>query len=386
MKSKGRAPIVDNEQEVFPLDAEAGSSEEQVDFNGAIIPPARQVERALKVFREFKRSSRAACKIALRVRSERWQTSSFCDTHCNWLLDTIPNLEMYLDEIIDDLIQERNEAGGKRSRDLDEEHFVYLYRQKDGRPMYVGYGKDPSRAMFHVAGSHNELLNTFLEAGEYDLSMAGPFGSEDVGRTVEAVLISTLRPECNIDPGPSNCRFRPIGVPGTFVHRPGLLPLTREDLILVMDKMGYAAMLFVYLNDREFGDGRLGYDIANPPSDDVVYDRMREWWHVGRYVPGWIADPSTGPGLLIAVTGPYKHRLIAGSVEIDRSGWTSAPRNEYMTSQFSVPTLPTSDLDACKLRGRRIAVEAELKFNSIGPEMFLLLNRDGSVIGGRSQK
>jgi len=368
------------------LDAEAESSEAQASLSGAIVPPVRQVERALKVFRELKRSSRAAREIALRVRSERWPTYAYCDTHCNWLIETIPNLEMCVDVIVDDLVQERNQASGKRSRDFDEEHFVYLYRDKDGRPIYVGYGKDPSRAIFHVSGSHNKRLNAYLEAGEYDLSIAGPFGSEEIGRTVETVLISTLQPECNIDPGPSIRRFRPIGVPGTFVHRPGLSPLTRGDLIRVTEEMGYAAILFVYLNDQEFGDGRLGYDIANPPPDNVVYDRMKAWWHVGRYVPAWIADPSTGPGLLIAVTGLYKHRLIAASVEIDRSGWTSAPCNEYMTSQFSVPTLLTSGLDACKLRGRRIAVEAELKFNSIGPEMFLLLNRDGSVIGGRSQK
>jgi hypothetical protein len=368
------------------LDVGSELSEARIDLTGTTIPPVRQVERVLKVFRELKRSSRAACETAFRLRSERWPTYAYCNTHCNWLIDTIPNLQMCVDAIIDDLIQERNEAGGKRSRDFDEEHFVYLYRHKDGRPIYVGYGKDPSRAIFHVSGSHNERLNTYLEAGEYDLSIAGPFCSEEIGRTVETVLISTLQPECNIDPGPSLWRFRPIGVPGTFVHRPGLLPLTREDLILVMEEMGYAAILFVYLNDREFGDGRLGYDIANPPPDDVVYDRMKAWWHVGRYVPGWIADPSTGPGLLTAVTGLYKHRLIVGSMEIDRTGWTSAPCNEYMISQFTVPTLLTLGLDACKLRGRRIAAEAELKFNSIGPEMFLLLNRNGSVIGGRSQK
>lgn len=123
-----------------------------------------------------------------------------------------------------------------------------------------------------------------------------------------------------------------------------------------------------------------------PPPDQAVHDRMRQWWYVGRYVPGWVADPNSGPGLLVAVTGSWKHRLIAGCVEVARDGWATAVRNEDAPSQLSLPTLATPDLDACKLRGRRVAVEAELKFNTITSEMFLLLNRDGSVIGGRSQK
>ncbi len=167
----------------------------------------------------------------------------------------------------------------------DEGHFVYLYRDKAGRPMYVGYGKDARRALFHVSGSHNILLNAFLESGAYDLSIAGPFGTEEMGRAVETVLISALRPEFNVNPGPSKWKFRPIGVPGKFIHRPALPPLTRGDLVRVMDERGYALMLFVYLNDQDFSDGRLGYDIANPPSDSDVYIRMKEWWYVGRFVP-----------------------------------------------------------------------------------------------------
>lgn len=357
-----------------------------VDLAGTIVPPMRQLQRALKIFRELKRISRSALDATVRVRSERWQTYAYCDSECDWLIDVLPELENSVDALVDDFELERDESGGKRSRDSDDEYFVYLYRHKDGRPMYVGYGKDPSRALFHVSGSHNDSLNNFLNSGEFDLSIAGPFGTEEMGRAIETALISTLRPECNIAPGPSNWQFRPIGVPGKFVHRPGLPPMMREDLIQVMDQHSYSSILFVLLNDQAFDDGRLGYDIANPPLDEVVYERMRKWWYVGRYVPGWVADNVTGPGLLVAVTGSFKHRLIAGCVEIDRAGWANAVWNEDAPLQFTVPVLAPSDLDACKLRGRRIAVEADLKFNTIWQEMFLLLNRDGSVIGGRSQK
>jgi hypothetical protein len=79
-----------DEQEVFPLDVGSELSEAKIDLTGTIIPPVRQVERVLKVFRELKRSSRAVCETVFRIRSERWQTYVYCKTHCNWLIDTIP--------------------------------------------------------------------------------------------------------------------------------------------------------------------------------------------------------------------------------------------------------------------------------------------------------
>lgn len=147
-------------------------------------------------------------------------------------------------------------------------HYVYLYRAKDGRPLYVGYGAQAGRANVHRSGrSHNSNLHeSLLNDTGISVEIVGPFGSKETALMVETVLISALRTKCNLHPGMSEWRLRPFGVPPQFVDRRDTL-LSYESLCVKAKDVG--GLLLVYVSSSDFDDGRKGYDLAGPHQREI---------------------------------------------------------------------------------------------------------------------
>jgi hypothetical protein len=261
-------------------------------------------------------------------------------------------------------------------------HYVYLYRDERGRPRYVGYGERPTRATAHLIASHNLGLADFVLHGTFTIEVAGPFGTEEVGRTVETALISALKPDLNVVPGSSAARFRPLGMPVEYADRLSQPSLRREDFILAQGASP-APVLFVHASARDFGDGRVGYDPAHPPTDDQVLERVAKWWQLEALVPAWIAAPAESPGLLVGIHGPPGSQIVIASLTIDRAAWSTAQLFERGEGKIRVPLKPTGKLDAFGLRGRWIQRAADLAFEGVPAGFFIVLNPDGSSSGGR---
>jgi hypothetical protein len=249
-------------------------------------------------------------------------------------------------------------------------HYVYLYRDLNGKPRYIGYGMSAERAISHAYRSHNTALRSFLAARQYRLEIAGPYGTEEIARAVETGLISALNPSYNRDPGRKEWRFRPLGVPLAFADRLIMEPLTENDLLQLGNGIGPYPILFVYINSQDFDDGRVGYNLANPPTDDAILVRIDRWWQLRAHVEQWTADPAHSPGLLVGVTGRPSNRFIVGAVEVDRTRWRLTGRDG--ASLYQVPTLGTSNLDVFDLRGRRISADVNIRFSNRRDQHFFI--------------
>ncbi len=168
-----------------------------------------------------------------------------------------------------------------RREDREHNHFVYLYRNKDGSPLYVGYGESPQRAISHISKTHNVELEKHLKKGRYNLEIAGPFESRDIALTVETALISAMRTTCNVAQGQNRWRFRPLGVPLDQAERPHEEKLTFAELKEKAGKKYLFPVLFVRINDEFFEeDGRPGYDLSNLPPDKDILARIDRWWQL----------------------------------------------------------------------------------------------------------
>ena len=253
-------------------------------------------------------------------------------------------------------------------------HFVYLYRDRTGKPRYVGYGEDSQRALSHLAQTHNLALETLLQNENLQLEIAGPFGNRETAMAVEAALISALQPDANVAPGHENHRFRPIGVPPGFARRFALEPLSRGDLLERLATYSSPAFLCVLIQNVDFEDGeggiRRGYEPANPPTDPEILERAKRWWQIRPKLDEWAANPLQSPAILLAVHGRPGTQFIIASVLTNRENWHLRIASEEDKSRLEVPTLPTPDLDAAELRGRRITYEAGLKFKQGGLVLF----------------
>ena len=257
-------------------------------------------------------------------------------------------------------------------------HFVYLYRDRNGKPHYVGYGEDSRRALSHMAKTHNLKLEALLHDQNFKLEIAGPFDSKETALAVEAALISALAPKANIARGNANHRFRPIGVPSRFAKRFVMPPLSREELLSRLQPLKSPCFLCVLIQNLDFeeedADGNLlirrGFDPANPLSDEELLNRIEKWWHLRWKLEAWKSNRAQSPAILLAVHGKPGAQFIIASVLTDRENWRLAAAHPKYPSSFKVPTLPTRNLDAGELRGRRIAWEAGLKFNQGGLVLF----------------
>jgi hypothetical protein len=264
-------------------------------------------------------------------------------------------------------------------------HYVYLYRDRNDRPRYVGYGVQSGRATSHLTGSHNERLNRFLEARDYRLEIAGPFNTEREGRAVETALISALKPDLNVDPGQSQWRFRPLGVPLDFADR-----LVEPELVLAdfLIRQGPRPnpVLFVINSSSTFADSRVGYDPASPPTDEQIRARLERWWQLAKYRKTWGANPSLSPGVLVGVFGSPGRQIVIAAASIDQSAWGRAEDCPEGGGRLRVPLLEPVDLDACGLRGRRISLDAGIRFGGIPSQFFAILRSDGVFEGGSGQR
>ena len=247
------------------------------------------------------------------------------------------------------------------------EHFVYLYRSESGTPKYVGYGRFADRAIAHAGASHNRDLKEWLDRGRFDLTIAGPYASEQEAKRVEAALISALSPEFNVAPGDGPA-FLPIGVPPSLGDRIGLASIELPEL----GRIAYGALL-VYLAPGEFlSDGRPKYNPSHP-SDEVVLGDMEQKWALGDLVAEWREHPENSPQTLVGVYGPIKHRFVAAAAEIDTQGWRS-PDLGVGSGRWRVPVKDRTNLDHFGLRGRRLA---KIKFGQFSHLLHIWVDGSG---------
>jgi hypothetical protein len=258
------------------------------------------------------------------------------------------------------------------------EHYVYLYRDMRDRVQYVGYGRGTDRPTVHLVGSHSEGLSDFLEARQYRLEIAGPFGDAQTGRAVETALISALKPECNINPGETRWRFRPIEVPLAFAERQVEPELLLDDILSAQGE-DRVPVLFVKVSGVDLADERVGYNPADPPSDEDIRVLVDHWWQLQRFLPEWMADSASSPGLLIGIHGSPGRQTIIASLRVDRDRWGDA--ETHIGGMVRVPLVDPPDLDAFSLRGRRVSREAGLEFGGVPALFFVRLGTDGKVIG-----
>jgi hypothetical protein len=262
-------------------------------------------------------------------------------------------------------------------------HFVYLYRDERGQPRYVGYGKDVTRATAHLTKSHNLKFDAFIRENRFSIEVAGPFKSKKIGLLVETTLISALQPKFNVTKGQSKVRFRPLGVPVDFAKRLSMPALQRDGFLSAQKRKTPMSVLFVTVGDKDFGDGRLGYNLAKPPRDDQIKERVEKWWQLSRLASQWVKKPKRSPGLLIGINGRPGSQIVIASLKIDRNAWSKAEGYPQGEGKISVPLLPSTNLDAFKLRGRWVDRKAKLAFANFPANFFIVLKPDGTSIGGR---
>lgn len=264
------------------------------------------------------------------------------------------------------------------------QHYVYLYRDMLGNPIYVGYGRHARRSSAHIGTrAHNARLTTMLRQG-FTLEVSGPFGSEQVARAVETALISALMRGnmlANKNEGRHSWRFRPLGVPQRFVDRLDMPVLCTHELGQVCQR--FNGVIFVMISDQQLSDGRPGDVLANFPSDIEVASRMERWWQLaGRARRDWVSNPGESPGILVALGGTGDFRIVIASLEIDKNGWGDAV-NKRVDGLVTVPHAPQlRALDSAKLRGRKIDTALELKFGSLRHQQFILFDRYGNWVAG----
>lgn len=272
------------------------------------------------------------------------------------------------------------------------QHYVYIYRTKSGKPLYVGYGASVVRSAAHLSKqAHNKKLSAALrQHPDYTLEIAGPFGDEHRARAVEIALISAYRNEptlCNDNKGHLAWRFRPLGVPNAFVQRVDQPALGNDDLCALARRA--RGLIVVNINDRDLGDGRAGDLLAHIPDDARIAERVDRWWQLrGHALRTWRDMPADSPGLLLGVSGRGALRMVIASLEIDRSGWGEAIDAGKHSGLLRIPhdTANLRQLDRYQIRGRRIDIGAGLEFGRFRHETFIVMDASGSTVkGGRKR-
>lgn len=271
----------------------------------------------------------------------------------------------------------------------ENQHYVYVYRSENGRPLYVGYGASVVRSAAHLGkNAHNERLTQALAGEAYTVEIAGPFGDEMRAKAVETALISAYRLEptlCNFNKGHESWRFRSLGVPNEFVHRIDQPALDRSAWRNLAKQS--EGVIVVNINDCDLGDGRRGDLLANLPANAALAQRVDRYWQLrGHAERNWVSSAQRSPGLLVGVSGRGAMRMVIASTLIDRSGWGAAAAGARPQGLLAIPLLlkPDDTLDAYQLRGRRVDVSAGIRFGALRHELFIVMNAAGRIVkGGR---
>ncbi|WP_320151697.1 hypothetical protein [uncultured Tolumonas sp.] len=250
---------------------------------------------------------------------------------------------------------------------MNNNHFVYIYKDQKSSIQYIGYGKNPERAVSHQNKTHNKTLEELIKNGEYTVHIAGPFEDEMTARAVEAALISALNPFCNQKQEKKEWRFRPIGIDGSLAYRLSESPLKKDDFLKKHNQV-----LFVRISNENFSD-RVGYDISSPPSDEEILSRVRKYWQLNKYLPDWVENPKESPSLLVGITGAPGSQIVIAATEIDTKLWGET--EVHHKGRIEIP-LKNNQIDISSFRGRRVDVSVGLKFGAILPKFFNILKNE----------
>lgn len=262
-------------------------------------------------------------------------------------------------------------SAGAAAGQLEDKYFAYIYRHPQSlQVLYVGYGTRPGRA---YSVGHNRKIANVVESGEgFEILIAGPYRDEEEARNVEAALVSALSPDFNLIQQPG-LKFRHLGIPNDLGSRRAEPPLSIHDIGI---QTGGA--LIVYLSataQLKSGDAKLtpiNFD------DETVFNNIRGHWYVRKFIPQWLADPSTSPRALVAVQGPVKDRIVVASCAIDPLRWGTTPTAPWDSTVHEVPLFEDQGLDVAQVRGRRI----DAKFGQGKANYIMWVGGDGFVKHG----
>lgn len=152
----------------------------------------------------------------------------------------------------------------------------------------------PGRHIPSLLEFNPKLADFVLREKKFTIEVAGPFGAKEIGLLVETAVMSALDSDFNVAKGQSHARFRPLGVPDDYAERLSMPALQRNDFIPVQ-KDSPMPVLFVIVGEKDFGDGRAGYDLANPPADAQILERVEKWRQLSGLVPHWAKIPPRKP-------------------------------------------------------------------------------------------
>ncbi len=261
-------------------------------------------------------------------------------------------------------------------------YFVYVYRDRDGNPVYFGQGLRALRPADHFENSHNRKFSDWIaeQGDQYRVEIIGPLGSQVMADAIETALISACLPAkalgrnfFNISRGLSEYRFRPYGVPEAFASRITQRIGAPEFLKVVKE---FGPILFVRINQHtpDIGNAAPGYDLANPPSDEQILARVVGNWQIGRFLALWGANPELSPALLVGVTGGPSSQVIISSSEIDRARW-----HHVVPGQNGLVKVPVmgAGIDAARLRGHGIDSNFGLRFDRARHAFFRIFDAGG---------
>ncbi len=261
---------------------------------------------------------------------------------------------------------------------MSPQYYVYVYRDSNRNPKYVGQGQYVGRSLQQFRKSHNLELERWLKKHGADASVEiiGPLGSKLLADRMETALISLLagspKQLFNRSGGPSEYRFRPFGVPKKFAARTEI-QLKRLDFVNLWEE--YGPILFVKISEKNFpGRGR-GYDLVSIPTDDQIRDRIEKYWQLSVRGKGWIEAPERAPGILVSVFGGPGEQLIIGACRIEKKGWADALAGGK--GGIVVPIKENASLDAGQLRGKRISRNFGLRFAPRRAEFFQIFSGSG---------
>ena len=262
---------------------------------------------------------------------------------------------------------------------MNSEHFVYLYSTHAGKPIYVGYGKEVSRALSHASSSHNKQLERWLKNNKHDLKVCGPYRDAKEAKNIEAAMISSLHPRFNKVPG-SGPKFLPVGVPPKLWERPRMKSLSISQI----GRITNGALLVYLAGDTIFDDGRTTFDPGLPLDRDAV-SNIEQRWDIGSLLEKWKKNPKTAPNVLIGIHGAIGHRFIVAALTIDRTNLGDSKYKTFKGNQnrWRVPLINKTELDKHELRGRLVT---NVKFGRLSHLLHIWVDSNGRVQHPRPKK